>query len=794
MQDLSTILDPLISRVRTDVTAALGDKGMVWTKDKLTPPRITAHLNGGKARGVCPIKEGESTTMVALLDLDSHKGETSWADMAQVAQAVMNVAPLFGLEPMPWRSRGGRGIHLFFIWDEPQDAYSVRALLSKMLKELGYENGTGGVKNKQIEIFPKQDKVPVGGFGSQFILPLAGQSVPLEPLLGLEPLAREDALSVAWVSSKPVPIAERSEARRDTVSQGALSGSELARIVEHIEPNKSDDEYWRWLKVGMALHYETQGSADGLALWMSWSSKGHKYNEGTCVDKWESFRDDKEVVTTAGTLLVLAREGGYVEDVSKDFDDLVVPEAEARPVTQHVVVPDAKNFPNIARRLLKDRLEVDSITTLRYAQQDWFRYLGVRYERKEKAAMDALVRRYLDGATTFDKKGHPIPVNPNTGMINEVLGALQTETLIENCTPPMWLNGKKDVEDYIVVANGILHVPTRKLMPHTPDLFVTNALDFDWIEHPGAPSEWFRFLESVWGDDNESIEMLQEMFGYLLTTDTSQQKMFLIKGPPRSGKGTIAHVLRCLLGENNTVDTSFAQLASGFGLESLLGKTVAFLPEARNTGSKHTSIQVAVERMLSISGEDNVSVERKYQSAWLGKLNARFVMMANEVPALGDSTEAFASRFLSLKTMHSFVGREDTRLLARLLKELPQILAWALDGRDRLKARGRFVVPTASKELMAEIADANNPLRVFCRERCEFGPELEVSKDDLYGCYKYWASDGGGYVMSRNVFFGSIINTYGNIKALDTHRGGKRVFTMRGIGLRGGGDDGGDLT
>lgn len=45
-----------------------------------------------------------------------------------------------------------------------------------------------------------------------------------------------------------------------------------------------------------------------------------------------------------------------------------------------------------------------------------------------------------------------------------------------------------------------------------------------------------RGARGVWGDDIESIHTLQEIFGYLLTTDTTQQKMFLLKGPKRSGK------------------------------------------------------------------------------------------------------------------------------------------------------------------------------------------------------------------------------------------------------------------
>ena len=122
-----SLLSPLVSRVRTDVH---------WKKKKGAPPfmskqalndaYLTQHMNDGIARGVCPIKAGESTTRVAVLDLDSHKGETRWTDMWQLAGDISTDTAEHGVHAVPFASSGGKGIHLYFIWDEPQDAYSVR--------------------------------------------------------------------------------------------------------------------------------------------------------------------------------------------------------------------------------------------------------------------------------------------------------------------------------------------------------------------------------------------------------------------------------------------------------------------------------------------------------------------------------------------------------------------------------------------------------------------------------------------------------------------------------------------
>ena len=63
----------------------------------------------------------------------------------------------------------------------------------------------------------------------------------------------------------------------------------------------------------------------------------------------------------------------------------------------------------------------------------------------------------------------------------------------------------------------------RRALPATPSLFTFNALDFDYESDPEPPERWIRFLEQVFGDDIESVELLQDWMGYCLTADTRQQ-------------------------------------------------------------------------------------------------------------------------------------------------------------------------------------------------------------------------------------------------------------------------------
>jgi putative DNA primase/helicase len=240
------------------------------------------------------------------------------------------------------------------------------------------------------------------------------------------------------------------------------------------------------------------------------------------------------------------------------------------------------------------------------------------------------------------------------------------------------------------------------------------------------------------------------MFGYLISGDTRQQKMFLFVGPKRGGKGTIGRVLTRLLGRHNVAGPTLSSLGTNFGLQDLIGKPVAIVSDAR-LGSK-SDHSLITERMLSVSGEDLQNVDRKYLPPWSGQLPTRFVILTNELPRLTDSSGALASRFIVLMLEQSFYDRENPGLTDELCEELPGIFNWALDGLQRLRERGRFKQPGASKDAIQELEDLSSPTGAFIRDRCVIGSGLTVSTADLYRTYRDWCEEHGRHAVNQQLF------------------------------------------
>jgi len=172
LDEKRAILEPLVAMLCTS---------HCWVNHRhrakpFTVARLEEHLAGTHKYGLCPIKPGESTCRVALLDLDSHKGETTWADMRKAADRIAFELEQAGYAPALFRSSGGQGIHIILTWTTPQEAYPVREMLSATIERAGFSAGTAGVAHGEIEVFPRQNAVASDACGNMFLLPFAGTS------------------------------------------------------------------------------------------------------------------------------------------------------------------------------------------------------------------------------------------------------------------------------------------------------------------------------------------------------------------------------------------------------------------------------------------------------------------------------------------------------------------------------------------------------------------------------------------------------------------------------------------
>jgi putative DNA primase/helicase len=210
---------------------------------------------------------------------------------------------------------------------------------------------------------------------------------------------------------------------------------------------------------------------------------------------------------------------------------------------------------------------------------------------------------------------------------------------------------------------------------------------------------------------------------------------------------------------------------------------VALIADARL--SDRSDKAVIVERLLSISGEDAQTIDRKHLSSWTGTLATRFVLISNELPRLADASGALSSRMVLLRFVRTFFGSEDTTLLGRLLAERTAILRWAVDGWARLRERGRFVQPASGRELLDDLDELSSPVSSFVADRCTVGPDCSVAIADLFEAWKGWCKEKGRDHPGDVAGFGRNLRAVlPHIKTSQPRQGRLRARIYSGIDLR----------
>jgi putative DNA primase/helicase len=403
----------------------------------------------------------------------------------------------------------------------------------------------------------------------------------------------------------------------------------------------------------------------------------------------------------------------------------------------------------------------DGNPTLRRFAHQWWRWNKASYAPIDDEDHRAQIYQYIDSplwtpqrdAKTGEPTGKLRRITANKKLFYEIDAALPATGLLVTGSTPQWLDGRtsSDPSQLLIARNGIYDLANDRMVSKpTPLLFSTSCLEFDFDPKAPEPIHWLRFLDSLWTDDPQSIELVQDWFGYCLTPDTRQQKSLMLVGPPRSGKGTIARTQTKLVGASNVCAPTLSGLGTNFGLWPLIGKQLAIVGDARLSG--RTDQATIVERILSITGEDLLTIDRKCIESVNIRLTSRLMFLTNVLPNLSDASGALAKRFMFGILRRSFFDSEDHGLEQRIYSELPGILLWAIAGWRRLQERGRFIQPATSEASVREMTDLASPISAFVRDWCKLDPSASIPRNELFDAWKAWCMEQGKHAGSVPVF------------------------------------------
>ena len=389
--------------------------------------------------------------------------------------------------------------------------------------------------------------------------------------------------------------------------------------------------------------------------------------------------------------------------------------------------------------------------TIHYWRGEWWFYSDGRYRPKPEAELRGLVvtfiEREFDRRKACDSQGFRLRVSKN--LVSNVIESLQGLTQVDgSIEQPVGLGSLERDATYIAFQNGLLKL-NEELDPafceRTPEWFSPNCLPFDYKDDATCPS-WRQFLKEIFPNDSDTVNLVQEMFGYLLTSDTRQQRFFVFTGNGANGKSVLLAILRELLGPDNVAHQSLSALAGEFGLAPLVGKLANISAEMESRGFDE-------EMVKKLVGGDPVTVNRKHRDQRTYKLVARLVFATNNLPRFSDRSQGMWRRSIIIPCPVTIpLEKQDLQLPERLRQELPGIFNWAVEGLRRLRARGLFTLPAVSVAALKEHQRDSNPARVFLTEHYEVVPGERVPKKAIYARYRDWCREVGVEPLDASAF------------------------------------------
>lgn len=204
-------------------------------------------------------------------------------------------------------------------------------------------------------------------------------------------------------------------------------------------------------------------------------------------------------------------------------------------------------------------------------------------------------------------------------------------------------------------------------------------------------------------------------------------------------------------------------------MQPLIGKLLAIISDAR-FGRRADPATVA-ERLLSITGQDPVSANRKNLQFWEGQLPTRFMIISNELPHFTDSSVALIKRMIVIQLTQSWLGKEDTGLERRLQSEMSGILNYAIEGYRRLDERGHFEQPSSAMDAIQAMEDLASPVRAFVRDCCIVGSDQTAEVRELFLRWERWCdANGQRYTGTVQTFGRQLRAAFPNVRMMQHPR------------------------
>lgn len=335
--------------------------------------------------------------------------------------------------------------------------------------------------------------------------------------------------------------------------------------------------------------------------------------------------------------------------------------------------------------------------------------------------------------------------------------------------------------------NGILHLDTIELTPHSPDILSTIQIPCNWNtggEIPACPI-FDSYLNTLANGDEEIVRFLWQYIGATISNipgHVTKSALFLY-GAGNTGKSQFLELLSRLVGKGNFASIELKKLEERFGAFSILHKRLAGSPDM--SFAKVAEMQI----FKKLTGGDDIDFEQKGKDTITDKYRGMLLFCCNDLPKFGgDKGDNVYERMIIIPCNNIIPPeKRDPAIVDKMYAEKAAIVYKAVQALKQFIANGfKFDIPAICEKETQRYKLDNDNVMMFLDEctMLRIGQYTGYRDDacdaaNMYTAYIRWIEENGEqYQAPKSEFISTACRFYGfNNKDDIKHKyNGKRFY------------------
>jgi P4 family phage/plasmid primase-like protien len=334
-------------------------------------------------------------------------------------------------------------------------------------------------------------------------------------------------------------------------------------------------------------------------------------------------------------------------------------------------------------------------------------------------------------------------------------------------------------ENIIVFKNGVLHLDTMELKPHSPDYLSTVMIPHNFVADAPKPKtgHFDKYLDHLTAGDKGKASLILQVLGMAISNvfGYRPKKALFMVGEGDTGKSVIRGLAARLVGKQNNSGINLETLEARFGTSVIYGKRLIGSPDMSYMTVKE------LHAFKMITGGDDILAEFKRENAFTYRFEGVVWFCMNELPKFGgDKGDHVYNRMMIVECNPNKPEFLDKKLPDKLMKEVEYIISLAVKELLRVIENGYdYILPASCNSAAEHFKKENNSFLQFFDECATDRPDGKIidscTRKRFYDIYAAWCRDNNRGVAETKQAMNKLLEHMGKAAVVTIH--GVRYYT-----------------